>query len=169
MPFWFLPIVGGFIFNQKTELLEALRSGELFVYAATLLGPLAYVIHKQYGRFRAPSEEDGDEGQPLSYIFPYGRSFSWSVAICCILSGFVFSLERLEELPQLGGLKLVNESGVLFFSFVIFLFANITLFCVLAYRNMLESLAQRDSDRISRSLPDEESETLQEWLESRNG
>lgn len=109
MPFWFLPLVGGLIFAQAVDPLGALRGGELFIYSATLLGPLAYVIHKQYGRFRSPPDEEGASGEPLSYVFPYGRSFTWAIGVCCILSGFVFSVERLQNLPQLINIKLINE------------------------------------------------------------
>jgi hypothetical protein len=112
MPFWILPILGTVIFSQPLNFVDPISNGELFVYSATLLGPLAYVIHKRYGRFRAPTDGESGEGEPLSYTFPYGKTFSYVVAISCILSGVVFSIQRMKDIEALKNVKFVNEVGL---------------------------------------------------------
>lgn len=165
MPFWILPILGIVIFAQPADFLGPISNGELFVYSATLLGPLAYVIHKRYGRFRAPRESEDDEGEPLSYTFPYGRTFSYVVAMSCILSGVVFSIQRMKDIDALKHIKFVNDDGLFWLSVASFFVANLVLFCVLAYRNMLKGLEQKHSENISGALKRDEDRAIAEWSE----
>lgn len=164
MPFWFLPIVGGIIFLEPPQFLSALAGGELFIYSATLVGPLAYVIHKRYGRFKAPKEDPDEPDTPLTFPFPYGKTFSYLVIIICILSGFIFSIQRVRSIPALRNIHIINEDGLLWLSIFVFFVAHLVLFCVTAYRNMLEGLAGKHSERISRALQVQETEAYDEWI-----
>jgi hypothetical protein len=167
MPFWILPILGTVIFSQPLNFVDPISNGELFVYSATLLGPLAYVIHKRYGRFRAPPGDSEGEGEPLSYTFPYGKTFSYVVAISCILSGVVFSIQRMKNIDALKSVKFVNDNGLFWLSVSTFFIANLVLFCVLAYRNMLKGFEDKYSNRISGALKRDEDTALVEWTESK--
>lgn len=163
MPFWFLPLIGMAIFSEPPQLVAGLQGGELFIYAATLVAPLAYVIHKRYGRFAVPEDEGNEEPTPLTYPFPYGKSFSYAVILICIISGVVFAIQRVEAIESLRKLRFINTSGLLWLSVIVFAIATLMLFCVTAYRNMLESLQERHSKRISHSLIQQEDDTIREW------
>jgi hypothetical protein len=165
MPFWFLPIVGWFIFLQHPSVWTSIKNGELFIYAASLVGPLAYIITKRHGRFKVPKRDDGDEETPLSYPFPYGRSSSYLACIICVLSGAIFSIQRMRDTEVFSKVAFINEGGLVWLSVIVFLLSSLLLFCVIAYRNMLESLDRKHSDIITNSLPTQEQTLFEEWLE----
>lgn len=163
LPFWLAPLIGAVLFLQPIDALRAIKNGELFIYSATILGPLSYLIHKRYGRYKAKPNDAGEDGEPLSFPFPYGRSLSFVISITCILSGVIFSIQQIEHLPVLKDVKFINHAGIIWLSFAVFLLANVVLFCVFAYRNMLDRLSQNRSDEISGALKRDEDEMIAEW------
>ena len=166
MPFWFLPVIGSVIFLNRPSLWSGVNGGELLVYAAALVGPLAYIITKRHGRFKVPDDiEEGNSESELSYPFPYGRASFYLASLLCIMSGLVFTIQRLKSLEQFKGIPLINEAGLVWLSLVIAVFSTILLFCVTAYRNMLESLERKHSDRISLALRGDEDRTYDQWLD----
>jgi len=165
MPFWFLPTIGSLIFLQRPKIWEGLANGELFIYSAALIGPLAYIITKRHGRFKIPEEIDGDlEDRGLSYLFPYGQAITYFSSFLCIMSGLIFVIQRFRSLDQLKNVQIINETGLIWLSAFVAALSTFLLFCVTAYRNMLESLDRKHSDIISSSLKKVEDTTLNEWL-----
>jgi hypothetical protein len=162
MPFWF-PIVGYIILVQPPALLDSVRNGELLIYAATLVGPLAYIITKRYGRYVAPKAEPGEPETPLSYPFPEGRTSVTFAMVICIISGVVITLQKIQTLPELKNIQLINTTGLAISSVILLVVATILLFCVSAYRNFIEMLAQDHSDKINRSQQHQEDAMAAEW------
>lgn len=167
MPFWFLPLVGSIVFLKAPNFWTGVENGELFVYGSTLVGPLAYIITKRHGRFKVPSElEDNEEREtPLSYPFPYGQTSFYLATLLCIMSGFVFTVQRLKSLSEFKNIDFINETGLVWPSVFVALISTILLFCVTAYRNMLEELDKSHSDKISKALPRQEAATFERWME----
>lgn len=168
LPFWLAPLIGAALFLQPIDALRALRNGEFFIYSATILGPLSYLIHKRYGRYKARVREDDDDGEPLSFPFPYGRSLAYMISITCILSGVIFSIQQIEYLEAFKNVRFINRSGLIWLSVLVFVMANIVVFCVLAYRNMLDRLSQNRSIEISGALKRDEDTMIEEWERHRS-
>lgn len=165
MPFWFLPIIGGIIFLERPSFWAGIAGGELFIYAATLAGPLFYIITKRHGRFKVPSEDDEIDDTPLTYAFPDGMPLTVVTVIICILSGVIFTLRKLKDIKVLENVQIINENGLVYLSIFVFLFSTATLFCVLAYRNMLEALSEEHTERINQSLSNAENQAMENWIE----
>ena len=162
MPFWF-PLIAYPVMTQAPGALEPLRKGELLIYSASLVGPLTYIITKRSGRFVAPSDDPDEPPTPLSFPFPYGRSSVALAMIICVISGVVITLQKLELLPKTKGIALINEPGLAITSAFVFVLATTLIFCVAAYRNLIEGLAQKHSEKISRAQPEEEDRMYREW------
>lgn len=162
MPFWF-PIIGYVILTQSPALLDSVRNGELLIYAATLVGPLAYIITKRYGKYVAPNDESDQPDLPLSYPFPEGRVSVTVAMVICIISGIVITLQKIQGLPILSGIKLVNSTGLAISSIILLFVSTLLLFCVSAYRNFMELLTQEHSTKISRSQQQQEDAMASAW------
>lgn len=162
MPFWF-PLVGLIILTNPPDLLEGIRNGELLIYAATLVGPLAYIITKRYGKFVAKGMEAGEPDVPLTYPFPNGRLAVTIAMVICIISGIVITLQKLQASEALKGIKLINGAGLAISSIILFIVSTILLFCVSAYRNFMELLSQDHSHRISRAQQEDEKALADQW------
>lgn len=162
MPFWF-PLVGLFILNDPPSIFEGIRNGELLIYAATLVGPLAYIVTKRYGKHVAFGKREGQSDFPLSYPFPNGRLAVTIAMIICIISGVVITLQKVQGLPVLNGNKLINTTGLAISSVVLFFISTILLFCVSAYRNFMDHLSEDQTQRISRAQPDGEDDLADQW------
>jgi hypothetical protein len=162
MPFWF-PVVAYVVMTDPPAALDSLRKGELLIYSASLVGPLTYIITKRYGRYVAPSDDPDQPGTPLSFPFPYGRLSVALAMVICVISGVVITLQKLELLPATEGLDLINERGLAATSAVIFVVATGLIFAVAAYRNFIEGLAHKHSEKISRAQPEDEERLYREW------
>lgn len=163
MPFWLSPILGAILFQDRSHFLSSFESGQLAIYAATLVGPLAYIVFKKYGRHKAPKVNGSDEERPLSYPFPYGRLTFALTAIICLIAGVIFLAQNLQKIPALSNLQVVSSIGLIGLSVLIFIIANILLFCVIAYRNMLDAFGDEESETISRALPESDAEAFSKW------
>ncbi|MGP1283365.1 MAG: hypothetical protein ACTS1X_10350 [Parasphingopyxis sp.] len=163
MPFWF-PVVGLLIFTGRSNFWDTISSGGLFIYAAAILGPLGYIVTKRHGRYRLPADiDDDDDKAALSYRFPAMQETFYFASFICILSGVTLTIQRFAG----GGPtdSLVNETGVAVLSVVVALLATFLLFCVTAYRNMMEVIEREHSDTISSSLKLEADNAFDEWLD----
>lgn len=168
MPLWF-PLLAGIIMVEAPNPYEALGKGELLIYAATLVGPLAYILTKRYGRYETPAK-DGGPVRELSVAFPYGRLCVIVAMLICLASGFVITLQKLESAKILAGIKLINPFGLTIFSILVFVLATMLLFCVSAYRNMIEELDKpSNSEEITSALKKSEDEAFAEWLRKQRG
>lgn len=168
MPFWF-PLAGWLFLQNPPDVLEGVKSGEVLIYAATLVGPLAYIITKRYGRYVAPRERSDSAEVPLSFPFPAGRLAVTTAMVICIISGIVITLQKLQESDELKGITIINEAGLAISSIFIFLIATLLLYCVSAYRNFMEALSEHHSQKISRAQQDGENEMAQAWQARREG
>lgn len=166
MPFWF-PVVGRIFLQDPPDIFEGFTNGELLIYAATLVGPLAYIVTKRYGKYVAPSDTEEQEDVPLSYPFPNGRLSVTLAMVICIISGVVITLTRIQGTDALKGIKLLDPTGLAISSVVLFLVSTLLLFCVSAYRNFMELLAQSHSTKISRAQSDEEEAMAEAWRAKR--
>lgn len=162
MPFWF-PLLCYAILIQPPPLLESLRNGELLIYAATLVGPLAYITTKRYGRFVAPNDDPSQPDHPLSYPFPEGRNAVTLAMVICIIAGVVVTLQKLQTLPILGGVKIINPNGLAISSLVVLIVSTLLIYCVSSYKNFMDILSQEKSNDISRSQSEQEDALAAAW------
>lgn len=162
MPFWF-PVVGYIILTQPPAVLDSLRNGELLIYAATLVGPLAYIVTKRYGKYVAPNDDPTQPDLPLSYPFPEGRVSVTVAMVICIISGIVITLQKIQTLPVLDDIKLINSTGLAISSILLLIISTLLLFCVSAYRNFMELLSQEHSTQISRSQQHDQDALESAW------
>lgn len=162
MPFWF-PILGYIILVQPTALLESLRNGEVLIYAATLVGPLAYITTKRYGRYVAKSDDPDQPDVPLSYPFPAARFSVVTAMVICVISGIVITLQKVQHLPVLEGRQLINPTGLAVSSFVLLIISTLLFFSVASFRNFMDLLAEEHSTKISRSQQKDEDKLAAEW------
>jgi hypothetical protein len=163
MPFWF-PVVGMLVFTGAPGIWDLMVDGGLLIYAAAILGPLGYIVTKRHGHFKVPSEiDDNEENASLSYRFPAMQETFYFASVVCILSGVVLTARRFA--PPGSPQNLINDAGVAALSVVVALAATFLLFCVTAYRNMIEAIERRHSDLISSSLKDATDTAFSEWLD----
>lgn len=152
MPLWFLPLLSGIFFMKPVSGYEAIRTGELFLFSTALVGPLGYIISKNYGE-KAPSD-----GKPalMRYAikFPYGAGFIFACVGISLVSSFAFLVLRNPFFQSSEISKLINYDGVIDLSWITFVLATLILFCAIAYRNGFDSIARTMSDQ-ERSFSDE--------------
>jgi hypothetical protein len=158
MPLWFLPTIGRFFFAGPTSLSDALKTGELFIYSAALSGPLVYIITKRYGEF-SPWKKPGGPSFPLTISFPYGGLFVTFSAVMCIVSGFAFAILQNPVFETEADLARFNPSGIISLSTWCFWLSTAVLYCVTAYKNMLE--------QAGRAAAGEEDKFVDAWLEQK--
>lgn len=162
MPFWF-PIVAWFFLNDPPDFFDSVRNGELLIYAATLVGPVAFIITKRYGKFVAESPDGDDTDWPLTYPFPMGRQSAIIAMIICTISGIVITLQKLQESDSLKSIQLINKNGLALASVAIFILATMLLYCVSAYRNFMDLSALAHATRISRAQSEAEDDLADQW------
>ncbi len=168
MPFWF-PIVGRIFLKEPPSLFDGLTNGELMIYASTLVGPLAYIITKRYGKYITPTGIDDGDSVPLSYPFPNARLCVTVAMVICIIAGVVITLTRIQQTDALKSIQIIDPVGLAVSSVVLFFVSTILLFCVSAYRNFIEHMAQTDSTRISRAQANDEEALAAAWRAARDG
>lgn len=151
MPIWFLRIVGP-LFLKQTPASDAIRTGELFLFSAALVGPLIYIITKNYG--------EKDEAESLAFkqyriSFPYGAGFVFFSVFLCFLSSLSFTVLRNPLFKQDQLNALINYDGVITVSWWIFWISILVFFCATAYRNSIE--------HVGDSLRSDERDFAKEW------
>lgn len=157
MPLWLLPMLSAVFFKEPVTGYEAIRTGELFLFAAALVGPLVYIISKNYGE--RTHGEDARGFLNYSIKFPYGQGFIYFCVAICLVSSFAFIVLRNPLFKESELAKMINYAGVIGLSWVCFVLATIIFFCATAYRNSL--------DNIPRVMPKQERDFIREW-ETRN-
>jgi hypothetical protein len=154
MPLWIMPLIGPLIFETHLSfydhLLSTIRSGELFVYCAALVGPLVYIITRRYG-------EISNENNKFSLMiaFPHGMLFVLVSALICIFAGFAFGLMKnpLFEAKESG--IAFNLTGVFWTSIFVYLLSLYCVFSASAYRNALTEFVKDnpiDEDTFSKAF-----------------
>lgn len=135
---------------------DGVKTGELFIYSAALAGPLVYIITKKYGSFSTDFGRSGGPVLPITISFPYGGLFVGISVFMCIISGFTFTILKNPAFSTPDDLARINFDGIITLSWILFILSSIILYCVTAYKNMLEN--------VSRSQPAQEREFLADWL-----
>ena len=103
-------------------MLDNVQSGELFLYATALLGPLYYFIFKEYTN--VPN-------------FPKGRSFMVAACVILIISVGLFSAQRVEILFNR---ESILDSAMIFsWSWKIYVMSVAVVYLAHVYKNFLES------------------------------
>jgi ABC-type antimicrobial peptide transport system permease subunit len=145
MPLWFLRVVGP-MFLKSTPASDAMQTGELFLFSTTLVGPLVYIITKNYGEI-----DHTGQHSLLSYriSFPYGFLFVLFSVLMCLTSSVAFTILRnpLFDKSQLD--SIINYDSVINVSWWIFWLSILIFFCATAYRNSIEHIGEtmRGSER----------------------
>lgn len=153
MPLWFLPVLSGVFFRQPITGAEAVRTGELFLFSTALVGPLGYIISKNYGE----KEPNGSPSHGLirySIKFPYGAGFIFACVAICLVSSFAFLVLRNPFFQSSEISKLINYDGVIGLSWFTFISATLIFFCACAYRNGFDSIARAMTEQ-ERTFADE--------------
>ncbi len=159
MPIWLLPLLSPILFTKFVTAYEAVRTGELFLFATALVGPLVYIISKNYGE-RLPD----DRSNPFlrySIKFPYGQGFVYFCVAICLLSSFAFIVLRNPLFKETELAKSINYDGVISLSGACLVLATLIFFCATAYRNSL--------DNIPRVMPRQERDFVEQWENRHDG
>lgn len=156
MPLWLLPVLSAILFVHPVTGYEAIRTGELFLFSTALVGPLAYIISKNYG------ERHGDNAAKVPLLnysirFPYGPGFILACVAISLISSIAFIVLRNPFFSETDLSKVINYNGVIELSWGTFISATMLFFCATAYRNGL--------DNVVRVMPTQEQEFVKEWEE----
>ena len=151
MPLWFLRLLGPMFLKAPTNS-DAIRTGELFLFSAALVGPLVYIITKNYGE-----REESEKSSFLRYriSFPYGSGFVFFCVFICIISSFAFSVLRNPLFKEDQLRTIINYEGVIDLSWWVFWISVAVFFCATAYRNSIE--------HIGESLRSDERDFARQW------
>lgn len=153
MPLWFLPVLSGIFFRESISGYEAIKTGELFLFSTAFVGPLAYIITKNYGE-RIPSDRNESALIRYSIRFPHGTEFVFTCVAICLISSFAFLVLRNPFFQSNEISKLIDYNGVVKFSWITSIISTIVFYCACAYRNGFESIARTMTDQ-ERSFADE--------------
>lgn len=154
MPLWLLPVLSTPFFRSPVTGYEPIKTGELFLFSAALVGPLIYIITKNYAERTGRTERGFLD---FSIRFPHGASFIYACIAICLLSSFAFYVLRNPLLQDTKFLGLINYDGVVTASWITFAFATGVYFCATAFRNSLEDIGGR--------LKSDEIDFLRKWEE----
>jgi hypothetical protein len=146
MPLWFLPLLSGVFFYKPVTGYEAIKTGELFLFSTALVGPLGYIISKNYGE-KSPPGYSSHGLLKYSIKFPYGIGFVFACVGICLVSSFAFLVLRNPFFQSSEISKLINYEGVIGLSWLTFVLATLIFFCAVAYRNGFESIARTMSEQ----------------------
>ena len=119
-------------------MLDNVQSGELFLYATALLGPLYYFIFKEYTN--VPN-------------FPKGRSFMVAAVCILVISVGLFSAQRVEILFNRG--SILDRAVIFSMSWKIYLTSVAVVYLAHVYKNLLESGAPTISTRDTQEFVDD--------------
>lgn len=163
VPIWFFPLISAAFLSTKATFGESVYAtvsqGDLYIYSASLVGPLIFAITANYASWddRNPSPGTSRLGR-LTFAFPYGTWFFIISIIVCAMAAICFGIARFATTGVIAAE--LNVENLFNFSVAIYAFSIFCLFCVTVYRNELASGKFSDADSTR--------EFLKEW-NSRNG
>lgn len=145
MPIWLMQLIGPMFFRIDIPE-KSIQTGELYLFSAALVGPLIYIITKNYGE-----RDEGSRNKFLMYkiSFPYGSGFVFYSVAICVLSSIAFTVLRNPVFGEAELSKIINYPGVVYFSWWTFWISIIVFFCATAYKNSIENIgdALRGNER----------------------
>jgi hypothetical protein len=136
----FLPLWAGIGFFAMTQLKGSVQtysnsfmtSGEMFLIACGLIGPLIYIITRKYGRFN----------DPLTLRFPDSTGFSVFIVLIWFISGCVFVSNKAGEVFKT---DVFDDAAIWDLSLAITVVAIAVLYFATAFRNSMDRV---DAGRI---------------------
>ncbi|OCJ27079.1 hypothetical protein A6U89_09345 [Agrobacterium sp. B133/95] len=142
VPIWFFPIFSAVFLTTGATLSEniyaSVSQGDLYIYAASLVGPLIFAITSNYASWNDQNAGPGTSRLgKLTFSFPYGTWFFIISLIVCVLAGMCFGMVRFATTGVITAQ--LNTVNLFYFSVIIYLFSTFCLFCVSVYRNELAS------------------------------
>lgn len=127
MPVWLGTVINYVVGKDVTVYLKSyLYSGEALLISAATIGPLIYLIFKDYEK-----RQDG-----FSKSFPGSRVLALTILVICLVSACILGLKS-------GGVSVASMSAdaLWFVSFVITLVSILVWFAVITIKNSLEYAA----------------------------
>jgi hypothetical protein len=160
LPLWFFPIISAVLFTVELPFFsEAVSSGELLIYAASLSGTMVYFIAKTYGSIESRPESGEGPILAVSVSFPYGRFFIILSAFICMFAAAVFFMLKVAKYLLADKPNVIDVNGTNTTSWFLFLISVILFYCAVAFRNLL------DDGRSYRNKPAES--VLADWDEDK--
>ncbi|MGP4806476.1 hypothetical protein ACSV5G_22160 [Agrobacterium cavarae] len=158
VPIWFFPLISALFLSTKVTFGESVYAtvsqGDLYIYAASLVGPLIFAITANYASWddRGASPGTSRLGK-LTFAFPYGTWFFIISIIVCAMAAICFGIARFSTTGVIAAE--LNIDNLFKFSVAIYAFSIFCLFCVTVYRNELASGKFNDAESTR--------EFLEEW------
>lgn len=158
VPIWFFPLISALFLSTKVTFGESVYAtvsqGDLYIYAASLVGPLIFAITANYASWNDENASPGTSrlGR-LTFAFPYGTWFFVISIIVCAMAAICFGIARFSTTGVIAAE--LNVDNLFKFSVAIYAFSIFCLFCVTVYRNELASGRFNDADSTR--------EFLNEW------
>lgn len=158
VPIWFFPLISALFLSTKVTFGESVYAtvsqGDLYIYAASLVGPLIFAITANYASWNDDNASPGTSrlGR-LTFAFPYGTWFFVISIIVCAMAAICFGIARFSTTGVIAAE--LNVDNLFKFSVAIYAFSIFCLFCVTVYRNELASGRFNDADSTR--------EFLDEW------
>ncbi|NKM25557.1 hypothetical protein [Rhizobium laguerreae] len=144
---------------MSESIYATVSQGDLYIYAASLVGPLIFAITSNYASWDDEIVSPGTSRLgKLTFSFPYGTWFFIISLIVCVLAGMCFGFVRFATTGVIAAQ--LNINNLFYFSVGIYAFSTFCLFCVSVYRNELASGKFSDADNTR--------DFLKEW-NNRNG
>jgi len=137
LPLWFAPILAVMLTDTRvpytTQLYHSVRSGELFLYSAATLGPIAYVLFSKFDETPFGNSADGRRTTTI----PAASIFGIMAIVVALFSGGGYGLLRLKDLDIIS--FSVNEPNILLGSGIIYIISVLSLYTILILRNRITS------------------------------
>lgn len=131
LPIWLVPLIVSIVVASEYTfpdlITQSVKSGELFVYAASTLGPIAYII---LSTKESPSE---DSTKRRFIAIPGGWVFGLIAILLAFGCGVGYGLLRLNEINIIS--FEVKQEAMLSWSTILYAFSLLCLFLVLLLRN----------------------------------
>jgi hypothetical protein len=159
LPLWFFPIIFSKIAIGSPSIFEQISNsvgrGDFYIYATALIGPLIYVITKNYvqvdksDKFQINNRSIGK----WTFEFPFGIFFFFSAVFTCMIASVCYGYVNISIIDR--DKFSINSDFVFATSVLLYVFCVFCIFSVGVFRNELLDVAK--------SMGDDERNFLQEW------
>ena len=163
LPFWLPLFISLITFEIPFSFAKGVAEGDLLIYAATLVAPVAYIITRRYGKWFAASQR-GNEEYDLTLSFPEGLPIVILSILICVLSAAVLTLRYTSPVFEYEPWS-PRSFGVVILSLVFALLSSGIIYSVAAYRNFIENLTSGKAELISNAQREDEQSFFEEWRE----
>jgi hypothetical protein len=150
LPLWFFPIIFSKMSSDNPSIFEQIFNsiirGDFYIYATALIGPLIYVITKNYLQVDK-SDQNGDQQHSFgkwTFQFPFGLFFFFSAVFTCMISSVCYGYVNISIIDK--DKFSINSDFVSTTSVILYLFCVFCIFSVGVFRNELQIVAKSMSD-----------------------